>query len=151
MLILLLFIKGQSKTANMLFTIELTRRYAKDGIYANSVMPGYIMTDIFSKNFDENQLKAFKLIEENGCVVSYFKSVEQGAAPSVWAAIAPEFESKGGLYLEDFSISEPVATTVSEYPKGYYAYALDPENAKKLWNVSEELLKNPPNKANHTN
>jgi NAD(P)-dependent dehydrogenase (short-subunit alcohol dehydrogenase family) len=133
----------------MLLAVELTRRYAKDGIYANSLMPGAILTDIFYKNFTETEIKATKVIDENGCAASFVKSVEQGAATSVWAAVAPELENKGGLYLHDCSIGEPI-TPSSEFLKGYHAYALDTENAKKLWTVSEELLRNPPIKANHT-
>jgi hypothetical protein len=147
-LITLILIKAQSKTANILFAVELTRRYAKDGIYTNSLMPGYIMTELVTKNGTPDSLKSAKFIDENGRICPHVKSVEQGAATSVWAAVAPELENKGGLYLDDCSIAEP-AVLGNENLKGYASYALDPENAKNLWNISEELLSqsNPPIKA----
>jgi hypothetical protein len=67
-----------------------------------------------------------------------FKDAGQGAATSVWAAVAPELEGVGGLYLEDCAIARPV-TDVNAM-RGYMPYALDPERAARLWEVSEELL-----------
>ncbi len=76
--------------------------------------------------------------DENGKVNERFKSTAQGASTSIWAAVAPELEGAGGLYLEDCNIAQPFNP---ERPfQGVQAYALDPANAKRLWDVSEELI-----------
>jgi hypothetical protein len=67
-----------------------------------------------------------------------FKSVEQGAATSCFAATAPELEGRGGLYLEDCHVA-----TVNDAPDaldGVKSYALDPAAAERLWEVSEKLV-----------
>ena len=67
-----------------------------------------------------------------------FKSVEAGAATSVFAATAPELEGRGGLYLEDCHVA-----AVNDAPDaldGAKSYALDPTNAERLWEVSESLV-----------
>jgi hypothetical protein len=123
----------------------LTRLYGKDGVYANSVMPGGIQTDIVSKNLTKEEQVKFDFIDENGNPTSKVKSKEQGAATSVWAAVAPELENKGGLYLENCSIAQPLLDT--QMYTGYLPYALDPFNAKRLWEISENWLRNPPKKS----
>jgi hypothetical protein len=77
-------------------------------------------------------------IDEAGAQNSRFKSTEQGAATSIWAAVAPELEGMGGRYLEDCTIAKPWSddTTMS----GVKPYALDPDNAERLWSISEELI-----------
>ena len=68
-----------------------------------------------------------------------FKSVEQGAATSVFAASAPELEGRGGIYLEDCHVAE-----VNDAPDaldGVKSYALDPANAERLWELSERLVR----------
>jgi hypothetical protein len=67
-----------------------------------------------------------------------WKSVESGAATSVWAATAPELEGRGGLYLEDCGVGVPRASEDSSI--GYQAHAFDAEAATRLWSISEELL-----------
>jgi hypothetical protein len=63
-----------------------------------------------------------------------FKSVEQGAATSVFSATAPELEGRGGVYLEDCHVA-----AVNDAPDGVKSYALDPANAERLWEMSERL------------
>jgi NAD(P)-dependent dehydrogenase (short-subunit alcohol dehydrogenase family) len=128
---------GQSKTANALFAVELTTRCASDGITSNAVMPGGIMTGL-QKHLSREFLTRAGWIDESGAVNPRFKDAGQGAATSVWAAVAPELEGVGGLYLEDCAIARPV-TDVNAM-RGYMPYALDPERAARLWEVSEELL-----------
>ena len=67
-----------------------------------------------------------------------FKSVEAGAATSVFSATAPELEGRGGLYLEDCHVA-----AVNDAPDaldGVKSYALDPQIAERLWEVSENLV-----------
>ena len=68
----------------------------------------------------------------------HWKSVQAGAATSIWAATAPELEGKGGLYLEDCQISSPISSDEDEV--GYAPYARDPESARRLWILSEQLV-----------
>ena len=84
---------GQSKTANILFSIGLTRHFASEGIFSNALMPGVIMTPLLKK-FTGEQKEADEL-EAN-------KSIEQGTSTTIWAAVAPELDGIGGKYLVVF-------------------------------------------------
>jgi NAD(P)-dependent dehydrogenase (short-subunit alcohol dehydrogenase family) len=128
---------GQSKTANALFAVEMTRRHAADGITSNAVMPGGIMTGL-QKHMPREQKIALGWIDEAGNVNERFKSTAQGAATSIWAAVAPELDGVGGLYLEDCNVAAPWS---AERPmQGVMPYALDAANARRLWDVSESLI-----------
>lgn len=128
---------GQSKTANALFAVGLTQRYATNGITSNAVMPGGIMTGLQKHMSREDQL-ALGWFDEAGVVNPRFKSTAQGAATSIWAAVTPELAGAGGHYLEDCAIAKP---WTSERPmSGYMPYALDPNHADRLWSVSKELI-----------
>ena len=128
---------GQAKTANALFAVGLTQRHAGDGITANAVMPGGIMTGLQKHMPREDQI-ALGWFDEAGNINPRFKNTEQGAATSIWAAVAPELEGVGGLYLEDCAVASPWA---EDRPfSGYMPYALDPDNAERLWSVSEQLI-----------
>jgi NAD(P)-dependent dehydrogenase (short-subunit alcohol dehydrogenase family) len=127
---------GQSKTANILFTVELDRRYAPHGVRAYAVHPGVIMTEL-SRNLTQADLEEVAARSAPGAFAS-FKSVEAGAATSVWAATSPDLADKGGIYLEDCEIAGPV---VGDPPiSGYRDYAVDPDAARRLWAWSEEQV-----------
>ena len=91
---------GQSKTANVLFAVEATRRWAGDGITANSLMPGAIRTNLqrYVEN-DEATLARWAKAERDGTF--FWKSTEQGAATSVLLATSPQLAGIGGRYFED--------------------------------------------------
>jgi NAD(P)-dependent dehydrogenase (short-subunit alcohol dehydrogenase family) len=125
---------GQSKTANVLLAVEITRRWADDGITANALMPGGIMTNL-QRHISEQQLEALR--SRGGSQLS-FKSPEQGAATSVLLATSPQLEGIGGRYFED--CNEAPTVTRREGSRGVAAYALDAGNAERLWDVSLELL-----------
>lgn len=128
---------GQSKTANSLFAVGVTDRLASDGIIANAVHPGGIMSGLQKFVPREEQL-AMGWIDQDGNVNSRFKSPEQGAATSIYAAVAPELEGNGGHYLEDCGIAKPWS---SESPfSGVMPYALDAGHARRLWPVSEAAI-----------
>jgi hypothetical protein len=76
--------------------------------------------------------------DEAGNINPRFKSTAQGAATSLWAAVAPELEGVRGLYLEDCAIALP--WTEARPLSGYMPYALDPERASRLWDLSEKLI-----------
>lgn len=122
---------GQSKTANVLFAVEATRRWADDGITANSLMPGGIMTNL-QRHVPEAQIERMKQ-----SATMRMKTVEQGAATSVLCAARPELEGVGGRYFQD--CNEARVVTRRE-PSGVAAFAIDPDNARRLWDVSLELL-----------
>jgi NAD(P)-dependent dehydrogenase (short-subunit alcohol dehydrogenase family) len=132
---------GQSKTANGLFAVGLTARYGDDGITANAVMPGTIMTDLM-RHISPADLKARGWADEHGrprTDMPGWKTVPQGAATSVWAAVAPELHRRGGLYLDNCAIARPW-TADGDPPHGHYLpYLLDPGRAERLWNLSEKL------------
>jgi NAD(P)-dependent dehydrogenase (short-subunit alcohol dehydrogenase family) len=122
---------GQSKTANILFTVELNRRLVSSGVTANAVHPGRIVTN----------LGRFLTSEETTSLMArqrQLKSVAQGAATSVWAATSPVLAGRGGLYLEDCAIGVPTRDRASTH--GYFEYAVDPNRAELLWKLSERTL-----------
>ena len=128
---------GQSKTANVLFAVGLTQRFAAEGISANAVHPGGIMTGLQKHVSHAEQMK-MGWIDEAGAQNARFKTTAQGAATSVWAAVAAELETISGRYLEDCTIAKPWS---EDNPmSGVKPYALDPGNAERLWSVSEELI-----------
>ena len=126
---------GQSKTANVLFAVELDKRLADKGVRAFSVHPGVIETEL-SRHMDEEDRAMIGARAEQ--VGNWFvKTVPQGAATSVLAATAPELEGKGGIYLEDCQIAE----IEDESPAfGVRSYALDHAAAERLWAMSEQMV-----------
>ena len=130
---------GQSKTANVLFAVEATRRWAADGITANALMPGGIWTPLqrhWSAERREALEEQARQAEASGAF--RMKSVEQGAATSVFLATSPQVEGIGGRYFEDGHEAEVVEQLAGLH--GVMAYALDPVAAERLWDVSLALL-----------
>ena len=128
---------GQAKSANALMALGLHLRNAADGITANAVHPGGIMTGL-QKYLPHEEMAALGWLKPDGQPLDIFKSPAQGAATSVWAATAPALAGRGGLYLEDCGIGlpQPASNRVS----GFSAHVADPEGAQRLWAVSEALL-----------
>ncbi len=126
---------GQSKTANALFAVGLDARLKGRGVRAFAVHPGVIMTEL-SRHMVPEDFELLKSAAPPGEEMT-FKSVEQGAATSVWAATSPQLAGRGGLYLEDCHIAEPAAVGKSG---GIADYARDPVLADRLWALSEALV-----------
>jgi len=121
---------GQSKTANVLFAVEATRRWADDNITANALMPGAIYTNLQRHTGGRG----------SGRVPAHLiKTVEQGAATSVLLATSPLLEGVGGRYFVDCNETE-VVDRRSGTLHGVARYAVDPDNARRLWALSRELL-----------
>lgn len=127
---------GQSKTANVLFSVELNRRLSAAGVEAFAVHPGGIMTKL-GRHMQPDDIKELMSRAPSPEGIKW-KSVDAGAATSVWAATAPELEGKGGIYLEDCGIA--LAYTHEGQEGGIRDYAVDLEAASRLWAMSEELL-----------
>jgi NAD(P)-dependent dehydrogenase (short-subunit alcohol dehydrogenase family) len=124
---------GQSKTANVLFSVGATARWARDGITSNALMPGGIATAL-QRHMDPGYIDRAR---ESGFRL---KSTEQGAATSVLLATSPALEGVGGRYYEDCA-EAPVVERRGEVGTGGVApYALDADNADRLWALSERLL-----------
>ena len=128
---------GQSKTANVLLAVELERRLGERGVHAFAVHPGVIMTDLARHMLPEDFEMMRARTRARGAELR-LKSVEQGAATSVWAATGPELEGRGGLYLEDCRVAEVI--DAESAPGGVRPFAIDPETARRLWSVSEEMV-----------
>ncbi len=129
---------GQSKTANILFTVALEQRLADKGIHAYAVHPGAIMTNLGRHLKEEDMANLRKRMESNaGDKGMTFKSIPQGAATTCWVATAEELEGSGGLYAEDCAVADQSDTDPTG---GVRSYALDKDAADRLWTVSEELV-----------
>jgi NAD(P)-dependent dehydrogenase (short-subunit alcohol dehydrogenase family) len=124
---------GQAKTANVLFAVGLERRLAGDGVHAFAVHPGAIVTEL-GRHLQAEDI-AFLQTRSRGM---QFKSVEQGAATSVFAATSPTLAGRGGLYLEDCHVA--AVNDAADAPDGVKSYALDPELAERLWTLSERSV-----------
>ena len=128
---------GQSKTANVLFAVEATRRWAGEGIVANALMPGGIATPLqrhLPAHYAEQALTAFRAAGTD------FKTVEQGAATSVLLAASPLLDGVGGRYFENCNQAKVVDRRGGPGQGGVARYALDPANAERLWDVSLSMI-----------
>ena len=131
---------AQSKTANSLFAVEATQRWASDGIVANAVNPGGVVTGL-QRNFSARQRESLDAAEAAG--VFTYKTVGQGAATSIVAAVTPQFAHSGGHYLDDAQEAYTVSNDadLAQHPHGVKQWALDPVVAERLWAVSLGLLR----------
>ena len=124
---------GQSKTANVLFAVAATTRWAADGITSNALMPGAIFDTRLGRHVDAGHAaSAMKQIK--------LKSVEQGAATSVLLAGSPLLDGVGGRYFEDCNEASVVDRRGEPGTGGVAVYAVDPANAERLWDVSLEMI-----------
>jgi len=130
---------AQAKTANSLFAVEATRRWASDGIVANAVNPGGVATGL-QRNFTPEQKASLDAAEAAG--VFTYKSIAQGAATTIVAAVRPEFATSGGHYLDDGQEAYTVSNDASliDHPHGVKAWALDAAAADRLWTLSANLI-----------
>ncbi len=125
---------GQSKTANVLFAVEASRRWADDGITTNALMPGGIRTKL-QRYISDEELDRLRAAAGGGDLK--WKTTEQGASTSVLVATSPLLDGVGGRYLEDCNEAEQDQLSAR---RGVAAYALDPEAAARLWQVSLDTL-----------
>jgi NAD(P)-dependent dehydrogenase (short-subunit alcohol dehydrogenase family) len=127
---------AQSKTANIYTANELERRYKKQGLHALAVHPGLIQTGLL-QFVDEETLKHWGT---DSAIRDLTKSVEQGAATTVWAATAKALEGVGGIYLEDCQIGKPAKAEPADIDPGYAPHAFDEAKEAQLWEKSMELV-----------
>ena len=126
---------GQSKTANVLFAVEATRRWlAADGIAVNALMPGGIRTGL-QRYVSQDELDRM-VAQAGGLAGARWKTPEQGAATSVLLAASPLLDGISGRYFEDCNEAGPPV----DARHGVAEYALDPDAAARLWQVSDDTL-----------
>jgi NAD(P)-dependent dehydrogenase (short-subunit alcohol dehydrogenase family) len=138
---------GRSKTANILFAVEFDRRHKHRGVRATAVHPGGIRTELGRHIYPDDasfQRRVDEVNEENkaaGKGLFVLKSVPQGAATSVWAAVVAHANDVGAKYCEDCHVGEIVTDpNLGALSEGVRPYALDPERAKALWARSEAMV-----------
>lgn len=125
---------GQSKTANSLMAVGVQRHHLDDGIEGFAVHPGGIMTSL-QRHMDQSEIIARGWVDEEGNVNELFKTIEQGASTSCWAATAPELTGRGGRYLEDCAEAKVLDAPSADFT-GVMSYAVDSEQADALWSLS---------------
>ncbi|MGA9292742.1 MAG: SDR family NAD(P)-dependent oxidoreductase, partial [Ignavibacteriaceae bacterium] len=123
---------GQSKTANALFAVALDRRGFSNNIRSFSVHPGRILTDLSRYLSDIEQ-----------AIGGEYKSIEQGAATSIWCATSYELDGKGGVYCMDCNIAAVISNFhlegTGQMLTGVLPWAIDPDSAEHLWQLSEVM------------
>ncbi len=130
---------GQAKTADSLFAVQLDALGQDQGVRAFAVHPGGIMTEL-QRHLPHEEMLAMGWFDENGTPNERFKTPEQGAATSTWAATSPMLAGAGGVYCEDCDIAEPTVVGSPEARiHGVDAHAIDPDDAARLWTLSAEL------------
>jgi NAD(P)-dependent dehydrogenase (short-subunit alcohol dehydrogenase family) len=126
---------GRSKTANILFSVELDGRGRDSGQRACAVHPGTIATEL-GRHITEETLATLSAARAGREIA--WKSIPAGAATSVWAGFVADADAIGGRYCEDCSVSEVIGDRTQ--PTGVFGYAVDPQSAAALWARSEELV-----------
>jgi NAD(P)-dependent dehydrogenase (short-subunit alcohol dehydrogenase family) len=129
---------GQSKTANVLFAVGAAQRWAGDGICVNALMPGNVGETSLARHLGADQLA--QLTQDTGLALPPAKSIAQGAATSILLAASPTVEGVTGRYFEDCAPAAPVTERAGAVA-GVAPYALDTDNAARLWTVSEALTR----------
>jgi NAD(P)-dependent dehydrogenase (short-subunit alcohol dehydrogenase family) len=137
---------GRSKTANILFAVAFDERHRDRGVRAAAVHPGGIRTEL-GRYAEPGRIE--KVIEEinrqlaaQGKGPFQWKSIPQGAATSVWAAVVAPASEIGGRYCENCHVGHivPDDAPITAVSEGVRSYALDRNNAEALWKKSEEMV-----------
>jgi NAD(P)-dependent dehydrogenase (short-subunit alcohol dehydrogenase family) len=137
---------GRSKTANILFAVAFDKRHRDRGVRAAAVHPGGIKTEL-GRYVEPGRME--KVIGEinqqlaaQGEGPFQWKSIPQGAATSVWAAVVAPAEEIGGRYCENCHVAKtvPDGTPITAISEGVRGYALDAKSAEALWKKSEEMV-----------
>jgi NAD(P)-dependent dehydrogenase (short-subunit alcohol dehydrogenase family) len=140
---------GQSKTANILFAVELDRRGTKDGIRAFSLHPGGIVTGL-AKHISVERLKEMGNLDAEGYPVidpdRDMKSIPQGAATHVWCAVSPQLDGRGGVFCANCDIAPLQDGEINATLEGrdrrtsrVAPFAVNAASAERLWAMSEVM------------
>ncbi len=126
---------GRAKTSNALFAVALDARLRDRGVRACAVHPGGIRTEL-GRHLTPEVMQ--QLMQRVSVARATFKTVEQGAATTVWAAVVADPGDIGGRYCEDCGVA--AITTDPDAMNGVRPHALDAATAEALWSRSEELV-----------
>jgi NAD(P)-dependent dehydrogenase (short-subunit alcohol dehydrogenase family) len=130
---------GQAKSANSLFAVHLDAVGQDAGVRAFAVHPGGIFTPL-QRHLTREEMQASGWISDDGTPDERFKTPEQGASTSTWAATNPKLDGMGGVYCENCDIAEPTQIgSPTARIEGVDAHAIDPDVAARLWTVSAQL------------
>ena len=127
---------ANSKVACTYLANEIDRRYGSEGLHATSVHPGGIGTNI-SRHLGPEFVQ---YITSNEAIVKILKSLEQGAATTVVAAIGKEWENKGGKYLEDCEEAQRGKDDNNTFGVGYVSQTYDQKSEDRLWRDSLKIV-----------
>ncbi len=128
---------AQAKSANALFAVHLDALGAPHNIRAFAVHPGGIATPLQRHLTMEEQV-AMGWYDADGNVHPGFKSIDQGAATSVWCATSPLLDRKGGIYCEDCDVAA-IWVEGMNINTGVRSHAIDAKTAARLWTLSESM------------
>jgi NAD(P)-dependent dehydrogenase (short-subunit alcohol dehydrogenase family) len=139
---------AQSKRANVLFTVELDRRYRHEGVRAFAAHPGVVIGPGPFTPERAARYRAQGLVDDDGATIidpaGGKKTIAQGAATPVFGAASPLLDGLGGVYLKDSDVAvlddEPRPLTANSLPSDASSAMLDPNDARRLWELSEQLL-----------
>ncbi|MDB4942841.1 MAG: Short-chain dehydrogenase/reductase [Labilithrix sp.] len=140
---------AQAKKANVLFAVELDRRYSSDRIRAYSAHPGVVVGTGLNSSAGPDALRAMGLVDEAGNAIidpaRGKKTPAQGASTIVFAATSPLLANIGGVYLTDNDVSalddSARPLTADSVPTAATSSSVDPHAAQRLWELSERLLR----------
>jgi len=127
---------GAAKSANALFALHLDQLGEPHGVRAFSVHPGGIATPL-QRHLTMEEQRAMGWYDEEGNTHEAFKSTEEGASTTVWAATSPMLEGHGGVYCENCDVAAPFSEDAPH--QGAHPHILDHDLAAALWTKSEEL------------
>jgi NAD(P)-dependent dehydrogenase (short-subunit alcohol dehydrogenase family) len=139
---------AQVKKANVLFAVELDRRWKNEKIRGYAVHPGVILHKPLTAERVAS-LRAQGLVDEAGAPIIApergKKTMAQGVSTIVFAAASPLLDDIGGVYLKDNDVSpiddEPRPLTADSIPSEVTSSSIDPQAALRLWELSERLLR----------
>jgi NAD(P)-dependent dehydrogenase (short-subunit alcohol dehydrogenase family) len=129
---------GQSKCANVLFAVAAARRWAEDGVTVNALMPGNVGDTALARHVPAEVLSAI-MAGDVSIPLPAPKTTPQGAATSTLLAASPSVDGISGRYFEDCAEADVVPDR-GDRTAGVAPYALDQDNAERLWQVSADLV-----------
>lgn len=128
---------GQAKSANALFALHLDKLGAPHGVRAFAVHPGGIATPL-QRHLTMDEQRSMGWYDEAGNLNERFKTPEQGASTTVWAATSPLLEGAGGVYCENCDVATPAGPDTPP-GSGVFPHVRDEALAERLWAESERM------------
>ena len=125
---------GNSKSANCLMSLEIERRYSHGGLHLTVLHPGSVLTSL-NRHMDRTLARSMLTPD----MITRMEMPDKGAARTVWTTVAKEWEGKGGKYLEDVSVAQPMQDPPLPL-NGYLPHVYDSEAAERLWAESFRIV-----------